>query len=92
MSFYREKILPCLVHMSMRQETLPRATTVAESETFQLKMVLLLAAEAFHFGIYRKVTRQNHHFPPLHLRLTGGLGLALRFGVALAGSAFILFE
>jgi len=68
-----------------------RATTVAEKGTFQLKMVLLFSAAVFHFVAYRKVTRQTH-VRPLQLQLTGAFALALWFGVALAGSAFILFE
>ncbi len=68
-----------------------RASAVAASEIFQLKMALLLAAVAFHFTVYLKTTRQDDA-PVFRLRLSGLLGLALWFGVALAGSGFILLE
>ena len=68
-----------------------RATIAPENTIFQAKMLLLLAAATFHFAIYRRVTG-NDAGPSFSQRLTGALGLALWFGVALAGCAFILLE
>ena len=69
----------------------PRAPAAAGNSFFQVKMLLLGAAVAFHFAVYRGVSR---HFDakPSRIKLTGGLGLMLWFGVAAAGCAFILFE
>ena len=69
----------------------PRATTAVESSFFQIKMALLAAAIAFHFGIYRGVSRSGDASPAA-ARFTGGMGLILWFGVAIAGCAFILLE
>ena len=68
-----------------------RASTASENGIFQLKMLLLVAAAGFQFGFQRHVTGREAS-PPVLLRLTGAVGLALWFGVALAGCAFILLE
>jgi hypothetical protein len=68
-----------------------RASTASENGIFQLKMLLLVAAAGFQFGFHRHVTSRD--VSPIGLqRLTGAMGLALWFGVGLAGSAFILLE
>jgi len=54
-------------------------------------MLLLASAVVFHFGVCRGASR--HIDATLsRARLTGGLGLLLWFGVAVAGCAFILLE
>jgi hypothetical protein len=68
-----------------------RATAVSANGTFQLKMLLLVAAALFHFTWYRRVTRRDAATVRL-LRVTGAIGLSLWLGLALAGCAFILFE
>jgi hypothetical protein len=68
-----------------------RATAVSANGTFQLKMLLLVAAALFHFTWHRRVTRRDAATVRL-LRVTGALGLSLWLGLALAGCAFILFE
>ncbi len=68
-----------------------RASEIAAIEIFQVKMALLFTAVIFHFTVYLKTTRQDDA-PVRRLRLSGILGLALWFGVALAGSGFILLE
>jgi hypothetical protein len=54
-------------------------------------MLLLFAAVVFHFTIFPSATRhaRSASWP---LRLVGTLGPALWISVAVAGSAFILFE
>ena len=69
----------------------PRASAAAENSFFQVKMTLLCAAALFHFGVYRGVSRRTDATASV-VRLTGGVGLILWFGVAVAGCAFILFE
>ena len=69
----------------------PRASTAVENSFFQVKMLLLCAAVAFHFAVYRGVSRRSDGNPST-VKLTGGLGLILWFGVAAAGCAFILLE
>ena len=69
----------------------PRAPAAAENSFFQLKMLLLFAAAMFHFAVYRGVSRRPDTKPSV-ARFTGGLGLALWVGVAVAGCAFILLE
>ena len=68
-----------------------KATSVSANGTFQLKMLLLVAAVLFHFTWHRRVVRRNAATPRL-LRVTGALGLSLWVGLAVAGCAFILFE
>jgi len=65
----------------------PRAAAAVDNSFFQVKMLLLSAAIAFHFAVYRGASRR-----PDDARLTGGVGLILWFGVAVAGCAFILLE
>jgi hypothetical protein len=52
---------------------------------------LLLTAAAFHFALFRRVTRRADA-RALVRALTGACGLALWFGVAAAGCAYILLE
>jgi hypothetical protein len=66
-----------------------RAPTIAASQFFQLKMLLLGFAIAFHFTVYRAVIRQPGTALP---KIAGALGFLLWFGVAAAGCAFILLE
>jgi hypothetical protein len=68
----------------------PRASAVAENSFFQVKMLLLCAAIAFYFAVYRGASRRNDK--ARHARLAGGVGLILWAGVAVAGCAFILLE
>ncbi len=69
----------------------PRISRAAVNYIFQLKMLLLCAAAAYHFTIYRDAARGAGRtgLPP---RVAGALGLLLWFGVVLAGAAFILIE
>ena len=59
----------------------PRALTAAHNSTFQLKMLLILAASAVQFGLLRR-----------DARAVGAVGLVLWLGLAAAACAFILFE
>lgn len=69
----------------------PRATAAVNNGVFRLKMLVLLAAVAFHFVVYRPLgVRAGTKGGTL--RLVGVLSLALWFGVAAAGAAFILLE
>lgn len=68
-----------------------RASVAIVNSIFQVKMLLLIAAALFHFGVHLKVARQTGATSSL-LRLTGTLGLVLWVGLALAGCAFILLE
>jgi hypothetical protein len=68
-----------------------KATAVSANGTFQLKMLLLVAAALFHFTWHRRVARRGAACVRL-LQVTGALGLSLWVGLALAGCAFILFE
>jgi hypothetical protein len=54
-------------------------------------MLLLCAAAAFHFAIYRNAARGTGRagLPP---RVAGAIGLLLWSAVVLAGAAFILIE
>ena len=69
----------------------PRAIAASANRIFQIKMLLLVSAAAFHFVVHRAATRRRV-VPPGTLRGVGAIGLALWLGVALAGSAFILLE
>ena len=67
-----------------------RASDISSNGTFQLKMALLAAAAVVQFAV---VGRSGRGVPSAsRLRVTGAVGLALWFGVAFAGCAFILFE
>lgn len=59
----------------------PRAVAAAHNSTFQLKLLLILAASAVQFGLLRRGTRA-----------VGALGLTLWIGLALTACAFILLE
>ena len=69
----------------------PRAVAAAGNSLFQIKILLLSVAVAFHFGVYRRISKR-HDARASALKITGGLGLMLWFAVAVAGCAFILFE
>ena len=68
-----------------------RATAASANRTFQIKMLFLASAAAFHFFVHRAVIRR-----PLTsrvaLRAVGATGFVLWAGVALAGAAYILLE
>jgi hypothetical protein len=68
-----------------------RAASVSANGTFQVKMLLLVAAALFHFTVHRNVTQRVSATAPL-VRATGVVGLMLWLGVAAAGCAFILLE
>jgi len=68
----------------------PRALAASENSTFQLKMLLLVAAAAFQFTVHQRIAAQSSS--PRLQRLTGTLGMLLWIGLALAGCAFILLE
>lgn len=59
----------------------PKAVTAGHNSTFQLKLLLILAASAVQFGLLRRNTRA-----------VGALGLSLWIGLALTACAFILLE
>ena len=59
----------------------PRAAAAAANSTFQLKMLLILAASTVQFGLLRRETR-----------VVGAAALLLWLGLAAAACAFILFE
>ena len=69
----------------------PRALVASGNRIFQIKMLLLASAAAFHFIVVRAVSRR-----PLVgrgvTRTVGGAGFLLWVGLALAGCAFILLE
>jgi hypothetical protein len=68
----------------------PRISNASQNHIFQLKMLLLGAAAAFHFACYRSAaTEIGTRVSP---RIAGALGLMLWSGVVLAGCAFILIE
>lgn len=68
----------------------PRASVASVNETFQLKMLLLAAAAAFHGVAHQRAAR--HAASQLMRRATALVGLVLWIGLALAGCAFILLE
>ena len=68
-----------------------RASSAAENSFFQIKMLLLLVAAVFHFGVSRVATRQAGA-SSRRLRAKGATALLLWIGVALAGCAFIFIE
>lgn len=68
----------------------PRVSTASANHIFQLKMLLLCAAVAFHVAIYRGAAGgTSRRVAP---GIAGALGLMLWSGVVLAGCAFILIE
>jgi hypothetical protein len=68
-----------------------RAATVIANGTFQLKMLLLVAAVLFHFTLHARLARRPEAGTRA-LRATAAFGLSLWIGLALAACAFILFE
>jgi hypothetical protein len=69
----------------------PRAASAAENGFFQTKMLLLLAAAAFHFTAQRGVAARGRDGSLLALA-TAAVGFALWTGLALAACGFILLE
>jgi hypothetical protein len=69
----------------------PRASAATANSIFQVKMLLLGAAATFHWTVHRSVSVRAS-VSPFTRRLTGGTGLVLWVGLALAGCAFILLE
>ena len=61
-----------------------RATEVSSNGIFQMKMLLLVAAAALHFAIYRR--------PVGYAPAAAALGLSLWLGLAVTACAFILLE
>ena len=68
-----------------------RATTASTNGTFQLKMLLLVAAVVFHFTMSARVAKRLEARTHVR-RLTAILGLSLWISLALTACAFILFE
>ncbi len=68
-----------------------RASSLIASDTFQLKMLLLLLAAGFHFTCHRYVSGRAS-VPIVLWRLTGAIGLALWLGLAVSACVFILFD
>lgn len=68
-----------------------RATELAANPTFQLKMLLLATAAAFHFTWHRRAARPAVA-DARWLRATGTIGLVFWCALALAGCALILLE
>ena len=59
--------------------------------TFQLKMLLLIAAAIFHFAMQRGVLAQQST-GVRQARAAGAVGLSLWMGLAVTACAFILLE
>lgn len=70
---------------------MPRAASAVQTPAFQVKMAFVLAAAAFHFGLYSYQARKPA-LPARVLSLASFLGLALWLGVAFAGFAFAVFN
>jgi hypothetical protein len=68
-----------------------RATTAVENGIFQLKMILLLSASAFHFAVLPRFGVRDSGSSGAR-RITAAVSLLLWVAVALAGCAFILLE
>ncbi len=68
-----------------------RATVVSANGTFQLKMLLLLAAAAFHFVVGRNDYVQGSRVAP-RARAGAAVSLSLWFALAVTACAFILLE
>jgi hypothetical protein len=64
-----------------------RATDVSANGTFQLKMLLLIAAALFHFAVRRRAAARAGR-----ARAVSAVGLALWLGLAVTACAFILLE
>jgi hypothetical protein len=66
---------------------LGRAMEVSANGTFQIKMLLLVAAAVFHFSVASRASVGARR-----ARVAGAVSLALWIGLAIAGCAFILLE
>lgn len=64
-----------------------RAMEVSANGTFQIKMLLLVAAAVFHFSVASRVSADAQR-----ARATAAVGLSLWIGLATAACAFILLE
>jgi uncharacterized membrane protein len=63
------------------------------SSAFRVKMLLLLAALVFHVTVFRVVSRADESkVGPAWRKAAGALGLALWFGVGLAGRGIAFLE
>jgi cbb3-type cytochrome oxidase subunit 1 len=63
------------------------------SSAFRVKMLLLLAALVFHVTVFRTVSRTDESkVGPAWRKAAGALGLALWFGVGLAGRGIAFLE
>ena len=69
----------------------PRASTAIGSGYFQIKMLLLAVALAFHFIIHRALAGRRNASAAA-MRVSGAIGAALWFAVILAGCSYILLE
>lgn len=68
----------------------PRAADAGRNSTFQLKMLLLVAAVIHYVATQRTIASRLPG--PAAARVLGAAGVVLWVGLALAGCAFILFE
>jgi hypothetical protein len=68
-----------------------KASMAFVSDTFQLKMVLLVAAALLHYTWQRGVIRREVDGAAA-LKVTGVIGLLLWLGLAVTACAYILFE
>jgi hypothetical protein len=68
-----------------------RAADAAANGTFQLKMLLLLAAATFQFAVIGRSGAAMRR-SALQSRVASGIALALWLGLALAAFAFLLLE
>ena len=69
----------------------PRAIEASINRIFQIKMLFLASAAAFHFTVHRAASRRPSASRGA-LRTVGATGFLLWAGVALAGCAYILLE
>ena len=69
----------------------PCASTAIGSEYFQVKMLLLAGALAFHFTVYRALAR-HQNVNAVAMRVSGAVSAVLWFAVILAGCSYILLE
>jgi hypothetical protein len=68
-----------------------RAIEVSANGTFQIKMLLLVAAAVFHFSVHRSVASRASAGAQ-RARAAGAISLSLWIGLAIAACAFILLE
>jgi hypothetical protein len=69
----------------------PRISTAVSNGIFQVKMLLLITATAFHFTNYHSLLF-DRPVGSRHPKVAATLGLVLWCGVAVAGCLFILIE